>query len=119
MELHLRRANKLELGVQIYTELRMFDRARTCLNGQTGETQQHLLREQAKWADTGLGDQRAAAEMYLEAGESMKVQLTPLLRTVHGPNKEISYLFRSKIKNFTYHLKNFLICSKSYWNLIK
>ena len=74
MELHLRRANKLELGVQIYTELRMFDRARTCLNGQTGETQQHLLREQAKWADTGLGDQRAAAEMYLEAGESMKVQ---------------------------------------------
>lgn len=31
MEGHLRKANKLELGVQIYTELRMFDRARSCL----------------------------------------------------------------------------------------
>ena len=31
MEAHLRKANKLELGVQIYTELRMFDRARSCL----------------------------------------------------------------------------------------
>ena len=47
MELHLRKANKLELGVQIYTELRMFDKARTCLSGQTGagDQTQQLLKE--------------------------------------------------------------------------
>ena len=75
MEAHLRAAGKLETGVNIYTELRMFEKARTCLSAQDRsnvEIDQKLLKEQAAWADTGLGDQKAAAEMYLAAGESLK-----------------------------------------------
>ena len=51
MEFHLRKANKLELGVQIYTELRMFDKARTCLSGQTGagDQTQRLLKENGNY----------------------------------------------------------------------
>ena len=72
MEGHLRKANKLELGVQIYTDLRMFDKARNCLSGQSSDVNQKLLKEQAAWADSGLGDSKAAADMYLQAGESLK-----------------------------------------------
>ena len=72
MEGHLRKANKLELGVQIYTDLRMFDKARNCLSGQNSDVNQKLLKEQAAWADSGLGDSKAAADMYLQAGESLK-----------------------------------------------
>lgn len=73
MEEYLTRAGCLEKAMEIYSELRMFDQARKCLRGQTDEVTDRRLREQeADWAADGLRDQRAAAEMYLKAGQSLK-----------------------------------------------
>ena len=77
MEKLFKEAGCPEKAMDIFTDLRMFDRARSCLEGQSDsqsmQVDQNLREQEADWAAEGLRDARAAAEMYLKAGQSLKV----------------------------------------------
>ncbi len=65
-------------ALSMFTDLRMFDRAKEFLAvaDMSGEDGKRLIRMKAEWAAKS-NEPRAAAEMYLSAGETMKVLKSP------------------------------------------
>ena len=62
-------------ALTMYTDLRMFDLANEFLSGGDDADRKSLIRKKAEWA-AKINEPRAAAEMFLSAGETMKaVQL--------------------------------------------
>ena len=66
------RENKEEhLAVAMYADLRMFDQAQEFLSTSDTTDKMDLMKRKAEWA-AKINEYRAAAEMYLVAGEKLK-----------------------------------------------
>lgn len=70
------KAGRPEKALQMYTDLRMFDLGQEFLSaaaaaGGTDMDKKSLLRKKADWANN-INEPRAAAQMYLSAGDTLK-----------------------------------------------
>ena len=67
-----RKCGRSDKAVALFTDLRLFDQAQDYLNGpDTHVDKMVILKKRADWAHS-VNDPRAAAEMYLDAGEILK-----------------------------------------------
>lgn len=60
-----------EKALAMFSDLRQFDYAKEFIGSGDAKNVKHLIKKQAEWAKTS-NDPRAAADMYLTAGEHMK-----------------------------------------------
>ncbi|XP_054274065.1 intraflagellar transport protein 122 homolog [Macrosteles quadrilineatus] len=65
------RCNQEHKALAMYTDLRMFDQAQDFLGSGDNIDRKALLRKKADWA-CNINEPRAAAEMYLSAGDTLK-----------------------------------------------
>lgn len=61
-------AGEEKRALDMYTDMRMFDKAQQLLAGTTGDTQKQLIRKRADWAQH-INEPKLAAEMYISAGD--------------------------------------------------
>ncbi|CAL1605566.1 unnamed protein product [Knipowitschia caucasica] len=66
-----KRSNQEPKALRMYTDLRMFDFAKDYVGGTDPKSSRDLMAKQADWAKSSK-EPRAAAEMYLTAGEHLK-----------------------------------------------
>ncbi|XP_050737940.1 intraflagellar transport protein 122 homolog [Eriocheir sinensis] len=66
-----RKCGKDQAAMNMYTDLRMFDLAQEYLGSDETVDRKQLIRKKADWA-RNINEPRAAAEMYLSAGETHK-----------------------------------------------
>lgn len=90
------RSGHPDKAIAMYRDLRMWDKAMTVAKA-AGIDVQHLMREQAKWAEE-IGDYREAATLYLACGEHLKAAT---LTGERGWLKELMEVARSVEKTDT------------------
>ncbi|XP_071492144.1 intraflagellar transport protein 122 homolog [Diadema antillarum] len=66
-----KRAGQEQRAMNMYTDLRMFDHAKEFIGSGDPQDKKLLITKQADWAKN-INEPRAAAEMYLSAGEHLK-----------------------------------------------
>ncbi|CAG0883204.1 unnamed protein product [Darwinula stevensoni] len=66
-----KKASQEQKALEMYTDLRMFDLAQEYVGSGEGIDQRQLIKKKAEWAKN-INEPRAAAEMYLSAGETLK-----------------------------------------------
>ncbi|XP_046449261.1 intraflagellar transport protein 122 homolog [Daphnia pulex] len=66
-----RKCGRSDKAVALFTDLRLFDQAQKYLGGDSTTERMNILKKRADWAQD-IHDPRAAAEMYLNAGEILK-----------------------------------------------
>nr|CAH0101988.1 unnamed protein product [Daphnia galeata] len=66
-----RKCGRSDKAVALFTDLRLFDQAQEYLSGDSTVERMTILKKRADWAQD-IHDPRAAAEMYLNAGEILK-----------------------------------------------
>lgn len=57
-----------QIAVDMYTDLRMFEKAQELLSSASVDTQKTLIRKRADWARS-VNEPKTAAEMYISAGD--------------------------------------------------
>ncbi|CAG0915966.1 unnamed protein product [Notodromas monacha] len=66
-----KKAGKEQSALEMYTDLRMFDLAQEFVGSSDGIDRKQLIKKKAEWAQN-VNEPRAAAEMFLSAGETLK-----------------------------------------------